>query len=331
MRSAIAWLVLFVLAWITVPAQTQGAAPAWERVQLAGHEYVRLSDWSKSRGFSFRWVKRDETLQLVSPLGRVTLSVDSREAQVNGMQIWLLHPVAAHKGAVFISALDLQNTLQPVFWPPHNRPGSKVRAICLDPGHGGKDPGNRALGQEEKRYTLLLAQELRRQLLQAGLKVILTRTTDAFIDLPVRPDIARRQGADLFVSLHFNGTDNAPQNVQGAEVYCLTPVGACSTNAQGEGGESGRCYGNRYDERNFFLAYQTQRALLRNLKASDRGVRRARFAVLRDATVPAMLVEAGFMSHPAESRKILDSTYRQQIARAIVQGILAYKRQVEVR
>jgi N-acetylmuramoyl-L-alanine amidase len=79
------------------------------------------------------------------------------------------------------------------------------------------------------------------------------------------------------------------------------------------------------------LAYQMQKALVRSLPVEDRGVRRARFAVLRDAAMPAVLVEAGFLSHPAEGRKLIDSSYRRQIARAIVQGILAYKRQVEVR
>jgi N-acetylmuramoyl-L-alanine amidase len=72
-----------------------------------------------------------------------------------------------------------------------------------------------------------------------------------------------------------------------------------------------------------------QKALTRNLSVEDRGVRRARFAVLRDAVMPAVLIEAGFMSHPAEGRKIFTAAYRQKMARAIVEGLLAYKRAVE--
>ncbi|HQH03701.1 MAG TPA: N-acetylmuramoyl-L-alanine amidase, partial [Verrucomicrobiota bacterium] len=87
--------------------------------------------------------------------------------------------------------------------------------------------------------------------------------------------------------------------------------------------------GNRNNSRNLFLAYQVQAALVRNLATEDRGVRRARFAVLRDAAMPAVLIEAGFMSHPVEGRKILTAAYRQQIARAIVEGLLAYKKAVE--
>ena len=72
-----------------------------------------------------------------------------------------------------------------------------------------------------------------------------------------------------------------------------------------------------------------QKALTRNLPVEDRGVRRARWAVLRDATMPAVLIEAGFLTHPTEGRLIHSTAYRQKIARAIVEGLLAYKRAVE--
>jgi N-acetylmuramoyl-L-alanine amidase len=112
-------------------------------------------------------------------------------------------------------------------------------------------------------------------------------------------------------------------------VYCLTPAGASSTNARGEGASAGSFPGNRHNDQNLFLAFQMQKALTHNLAVEDRGVRRARFAVLRDAVMPAVLIEAGFMSHPAEGRKIFTAAYRQKMARAIVEGLLAYKRAVE--
>jgi N-acetylmuramoyl-L-alanine amidase len=106
-------------------------------------------------------------------------------------------------------------------------------------------------------------------------------------------------------------------------------VGASSTNARGEGASAGGFPGNRHNDKNLFLAYQVQKALTRNLVVEDRGVRRARFAVLRNAVMPAVLIEAGFMSHPAEGQKIFSSAYRQKLARAIVEGLLAYKRAIE--
>jgi len=135
----------------------------------------------------------------------------------------------------------------------------------------------------------------------------------------------------LFISLHFNAAESARSSVQGAEVYCLTPAGATSTNAHGEGNGEGSFPGNRHNDQNLILAYQVQKALTRNLTVEDRGVRRARFAVLRDAVMPAVLIEAGFLSHPVEGRQILSAAYRQRIARAIVEALLAYKRAIEQR
>lgn len=276
-----------------------------------------------------RWVKRDETLQLSRRGTSLLLSIDSREAGINGLQVWLLFPVVQRNGGIYLSQLDAQATLHPILSPPKNRTSPPIKTICLDPGHGGKDPGYGLGSRQEKHYTLLLAQEMREQLKDAGFRVVLTRSTDRFVELADRPALANRRKAALFVSLHFNAALSARGSVQGAQVFCLTPAGASSTNARGEGGGTGWCAGNRNNERNLFLAYQMQRALTHSLAVEDLGVRRARFAVLRDAVMPAVLVEAGFMSHPVEGRKILTAAYRRQIARAIVAGVQAYKRVVE--
>jgi len=328
MKPAITFLLLVLLAVagagraLSAP-HTAGLAP------VAGQAYVRLTDWAKANGLEIKWLKQDETLQLSNHSSRLVLAVDSREAQINGVAVWLLFPVVARNEALCLAQLDLDTTLRPLLSPPKGRPGARIKTICLDPGHGGKDPGNRVGSNQEKQYTLLLAQELRTQLARAGLKVTLTRSTDTFIELPTRTELAKRRSADLFVSLHFNAAELRRDSVQGAEVYCLTPTGASSTNARGEGAGAGSFPGNRFNDKNLFLAFQVQKALTRNLSVEDRGLRRARFAVLRDAVMPAVLIEAGFMSHPAEGRKIFTAAYRQKMARAIVEGLLAYKRAVE--
>jgi N-acetylmuramoyl-L-alanine amidase len=106
-------------------------------------------------------------------------------------------------------------------------------------------------------------------------------------------------------------------------VFALTPAGAPSTMS---GDKDAAMTGNRNDRQNVYLAYQVQKALTSSYAAYDRGVQRARFVVLKDATMPAILVEGGFMSHPAEARRIYDPAYRKRMAKAIVDGILAYKR-----
>jgi N-acetylmuramoyl-L-alanine amidase len=322
MKSAITFCLLVLLV-------LPGARRVVEAAQVPGPTYVRLVDWAKANGFNSRWLKPDESVQLSRNGSKLVLTVDSREAQINGVQVWLLLPVVARYRSLCLAQLDVERTLRPLLSPPRASPGAKIRTICLDPGHGGKDPGYQVGSNQEKYYTLLLAQEVRAQLARAGLKVTLTRSTDTLVELPTRPELAKRRGADLFVSLHFNAADPGRSIVQGVEVYCLTPVGASSTNARGEGADAGWCVGNGHNDQNLFLAYQVQRSLTRNLAVADRGVRRARFAVLRDAAMPAVLIEAGFMSNPAEGRKIFTSEYRQKMARAIVDGLLAYKRAVE--
>jgi N-acetylmuramoyl-L-alanine amidase len=241
------------------------------------------------------------------------------------VNVALSFPVAVDKGQFLVAALDLNRTLGPLLYPP-KLTGRKISTIVLDPGHGGKDAGFQVAGRKEKTANLALANVVRDQLVAAGFRVILTRKSDKFVELPVRPDIANRANADLFVSLHFNATTSGKADVSGPETYCITPVGAASSNAQGEGANYGATPANLSEKQSLLLAYSVQKALVKNLGVEDRSVRRARFAVLRDAEMPAILIESGYMTHPVEGKKIFDTAYQQQLAAAIVKGILNYQR-----
>ena len=313
-------------AWM--PSVLTAASGPERSKRSSGAEYVRLDTWGHANEYQLRWVKPEKNLQLSDRRTRLSFVINSREAQINGIETWLSFPVVYRNGRPLISQTDLDKTLGPVLFPPRNKPGIKIRTICLDPGHGGKDPGFRVGSREEQKYTLLLAYELRDQLRKAGFKVILTRTTDKYVELEDRPALAKRRGADLFVSLHFNATDTGTKSVKGAEVYCVTPAGATSLNARGEG-DTRWVSGNQNDNKNMQLAYQVQKALVTDLGVEGRGVKRARFAVLRTAAMPAILIEGGFMSHPVEGRKILDPAYRREMAYAILKGILAYQQVVK--
>jgi N-acetylmuramoyl-L-alanine amidase len=302
------------------------AAPNSGRVRP---NYVSLNEWARANVFSVRWLERDKTIELTGRGARLTFNVDSRSdarrAQINGVQVWLAFPVLAQNGRVLISETDLSDSIGPVLSPPTTPRGFVLDTICLDPGHGGKDPGEHSGSNEEKKYTLLLAQEAAAQLRAAGFRVFLTRNSDTYVDLSTRTEIARKRGADLFLCLHFNSTEEGRNDVKGTEIFCCTPAGAFSTNARGEG-DTRWVVGNRNDEKNMLLAYQLQKSYTKNLGVEDRGVKRARFQVLREATMPAVLIEGGFMSHPTEGRKLYDPAFRKQMARAMVEGVLAYKR-----
>ena len=327
MKSGIC-LALFMASLLAAAAQS--APSRLPRVQLFGREYVRLDDWARANGGQVRWTVPKQNLDAALPSGHLLLTVDSRKASLKGTEIWLSAPVAFNNGQAYLGAADVVATLNPVLYPAKNPAGRRLKTIVLDPGHGGRDPGNMEGRRQEKQFTLSFAKELSELLAKAGFKVSLTRQSDSFIELPERASIARRRGADLFLSLHFNSADGSGGSaVKGAETYCMTPVRASSTNARGEGAGAGAYPGNRYDAKNMLLAYQLQKAITEKAGAEDRGVKRARFWVLRDAEMPSALIEAGFMTNPADAKRIYDPVLRRQVAQAVVEGVLAYKRLVE--
>jgi N-acetylmuramoyl-L-alanine amidase len=328
MKSGICLALLMASLLTAVGAQsTAGRLP---RVKLFGREYVRLDDWARANGGKVQWTVPKQDLKVTLAGGFLYLSVDSRKASLKGTQIWLSAPIAFKNGLAYLGAVDVTATLNPVLYPSKNPTGRRLKTIVLDPGHGGRDPGNMEGRRQEKQFTLSFARELSELLAKAGFNVSLTRKSDAFIDLPERAAIARRRGADLFLSLHFNSADGPGGSAaKGAETYCMTPPRTSSTNARGEGAGAGAYPGNRLDAKNMLLAYQIQKAITEKTGAEDRGVKRARFQVLRDATMPAALVEAGFMTNPADGRRIYDPVLRRQLAQAVADGVLAYKRLVE--
>lgn len=322
MKSCCALAVLFLLS-----LTGSGAARKLERVTVFGKEYVRLADWATATGFSLKWTRKDEQVRLESGAVRLVFEADSRKAEVNGINVWLSIPIARKNGDAYIAPLDLDTAIYPVIYPSKNTRGTKIKTICIDAGHGGKDPGNQDGARQEKKFTLALAEELSQQLRKEGFKVVMTRSSDSTLDKSLRPLMANELQADLFVSLHFNAAEGT--GARGVETYCLTPAHASSTNARGEGTENGAATGNRNNDKNMTLAYHVQRSLVKNLDAEDRGVRRARFAVLKTPEMPAILIEGGFMTDSAESKKIYDSAHRRKLARSILLGIQSYKQTVE--
>jgi N-acetylmuramoyl-L-alanine amidase len=313
----IAWVIALCLAFGLSPAHAAG---------FNGQSYVPIADWARANGLRCFWLKRGDEIVATNRTTRLVFDKDSRMAEVNGINVALSFPVAADHGALLIAQMDLNSAIRPLLYLPRLADPKRITTICLDPGHGGKDTGNHTFWHSEKTYTLSLALELRDQLQKAGFNVILTRSKDIYVDLPDRPALANQRGADLFVSLHFNATPTGKDDVEGPQTYCITPIGASSTDAQGEGANSAPTPANRVEQKSLLLAYQVQKWLVRDLGAKDRGVRRARYAVLRAATMPAILIEGGYMTHPVERKKIYDAAYRRQMAQAIVIGILSYQK-----
>lgn len=325
MLSRLLLLIGLLAAVPFVHAATLGAR--LETVRIAGRDYNRLGDWAGPNGFALAWQAKDKVVVATGKGHRIRLEIDSRKIDFDGVSVTLAFPVALKSGEAHVAPLDLEKTLIPLVYPVRAETASPIKTICIDPGHGGKDPGNMEGKRMEKDYTLLLAHELSRQLREAGYRVFSTRSQDSFMELEDRPAFANKHKADLFISLHFNSA--VAKSAAGVEVFCLTPAGAASSYARPEAGGGAWLPGNRQDAENILLAHSVQKAMVRSTEASDRGVLRARFAVLKTAKMPAILVEGGFMSNPAEGGQITQAAYRKKIAAGIVAGVEAYKKQVE--
>ncbi len=305
----------------------EGVFAAPDPVTHLGRQWYDLERWGAARQLTTRWTPQTRVLTLTNRTTRLALAVDSQQAVVNGIKVWLTQPITARPPGWLISVLDADRVLGPLLQPVPPRPARPVHTIVLDAGHGGRDPGHQTGAREEKRYTLLLAQQVRAKLRAAGYRVVMTRTRDTFLELPERPAVANREKADLFLSLHFNAAPDPA--IRGAEVFCLTPNGAASTHAPRSEVLNQSLPGHRDGTRSLLLAWQVQKALVERAGLTDRGVKHARFAVLRDLTMPGILVEAGFLSSPEEARLIADPKFRDRLAAAIVEGIERYRRWME--
>ena len=220
--------------------------------------------------------------------------------------------------------------------------GLGVSRIVIDPGHGGRDPGAQANGITEANLVLDIALRLEKLLKQQpGIQVILTRRTDVYVPLQARTAIANRAGADLFLSIHANASRN-PQ-AHGIETYFLNfasnPEEAAV--AARENATSGQTMGslpdlvkaialnNKLDESRDF-ATMIQHAMYTDLReknadVKDLGVKQAPFAVLIGASMPSVLAEVSFLTNPRDARYLKRGSYQQQIAEALLSGILRYQ------
>jgi N-acetylmuramoyl-L-alanine amidase len=291
--------------------------------------YLPLIAWAARHGFEVEHAAETRDVVVRNRRHRIALQIDACRMSFDGIQVWLSYPMLLQGNRVLLTDRDLTGVLDPLDHPPRLAAGKSVQTVCLDAGHGGWEPGQTTGNRLEKMYTLALAEEVADGLTRCGFKVVMTRRDDAYVDLAERSAIAERSRADLFVSLHYNASEANPA-ARGVEVYALTPAGARSTNDGSDVGPLHAAPGNASDPENLLLAYTLQRSLVEGLPGVvDRGVRRARFAVLRLARMPAVLIEAGFMSHPGDARWISTSDGRRKTADAVVRGIRKFKDLIE--
>ena len=233
--------------------------------------------------------------------GIVILPVDISISQV---------PDPGNPGPIRASAITAPSSSQTVLRPraqpslatPTRRPNTRV-LVVIDAGHGGADPGAVGIsGLQEKGIVLEISRQVASRLEQQGIQAVLTRRDDRELDLDPRIQIAEQVNADLFISIHANAINLSRPDVNGLESYYTTDVGRR-------------------------LAQTIHTTILQRLGMPDRGIRESRFYILRHTTMPAVLIETGFLTGAQDARNLADPAWRSRMAEAIAQGILQYVQQ----
>ncbi|MDE1171636.1 MAG: N-acetylmuramoyl-L-alanine amidase [Verrucomicrobium sp.] len=315
-------LLLAVLAFS--PAEARAADDSWHLVSLNRREYVTLHDFCRFYGFDFPGAMDGKVCVLKGPRGTLRLQLDSAAIYLNGVRYYLCFPVVESDGNWLLSRLDLSYLLEPALRPYRISGRRAFLGVVIDAGHGGTDNGATSTrGKMEKNYALDTAFRLEAILRKHNIQTVLTRRRDEFVPLEERARFGERYKDFIFVAIHFNSANPA---ARGLETYVETPRGAASTSSEGylRMSDYQRVPGNEQDMWNTLLGYEIHRQIIRlnpGDTEADRGLKRARFVVLKENSLPSVLVEGGFLTNPLEAAAVDLPLYRQRLADAIATGI----------
>ncbi|CAN5752002.1 hypothetical protein BH11VER1_BH11VER1_34300 [soil metagenome] len=200
----------------------------------------------------------------------------------------------------------------------------KIRGtlVVLDAGHGGVDGGTQGHGVLEKQATLELTHRVGKKLAEAGLRVVMTRGVDAYVELEERSATANRNQAALFVSLHMNA-DATSADTHGVETYYsdrkrlgdVARLRRALSIPEGTGFK---------DKRSELLAMTVHRHICQATGANDRKVRDSNYLVVMQSECPSILVECGYLTNEGEAAKLQDADYKAKFANAVAEGIKVY-------
>lgn len=315
---------------------------------INGLNYFPLFSFCESKGIEWQYDTFTKTVVLRKNSHRINLILADTLVLVDGQPIHLRHPVDIYQGVIVAPDRFREELLDSLFKETPSSAASvlalrKIKKVVIDAGHGGSDPG--AIGRtglREKDVNLDIAKRLSGLLKSRGIETVMTRSTDRFVPLAARVEITNCSGADLFISIHSNA--NRLRSLNGFEVYYV----ASSVDDSKRALNAARNMTLRLDNASFAAnsldlkatvwdmlyassraeAIELSRSLCRtvrdNLEARVIGVKGARFEVLRGTSMPAVLVETGFLSNYKEERMLKNGYYRQKIAECIADGIRNY-------
>lgn len=328
---------------------------------FSGAQYLPLARLCDVYGLGYKLDSFTNTATVEKASGRIILRSGSDMILSNGVEKRLDRPAILAGGAIFVPVSFARKDLGMIVGVgaktaaaempavPEGPKRFTIKTIVIDPGHGGRDVGatGRRLRVREKDMALILARKIRDILERAGIKVIMTRNSDIFIPLSKRADMANRNSADLFVSIHLNASRS--RFMRGFECYYLS--NATDDNARALEAfedstlkldkEADAEHSRGLDKTLWDMTLTENRlesaelaghicdSVERSFTIGNRGVRAARFYVLKYTRMPSVLVEAGYISNRYEELKLKEPEFLDRIAEALANGILKYKNEFE--
>lgn len=318
-------LVLLMALCVTVcPAHAAPAAAAWDIAKIEGRDYVSLDSIRKFYNFT-KMTRSGQSVLLENAKIVMSLRIGGNECLMNNVKFVFSHTIATLGEKIYVSRVDLAKLIDPVLRPSFIKNAGDFRTVVLDPGHGGKDPGATNPYGTEAGYNLRLAGLVKKQLEAKGFKVVMTRTSNLYLSLQERVNLANAvTERAIFVSIHFN---SGGRSARGIETFTLSPPGVSHYGRDFKEADLQTRAGNEHDSANIALATSVHGSILRRLGKNtfDRGIKRARFSVLSGVRHPAILLEGGFLSHPYEARLIENDAYQNALAGGIVDAVTKYR------
>jgi len=344
-------LVVCVLSCIFVlnGCQTVPTKDSLPMYSFNGVQYVPLVSLCNINDIAFKYDTFSRIAILSKNSHTVNVHVGDQTVLVDGVVQSLRNPVEIHKGTVVVPYSFRTTVIDRVFKPQVQEEKldlslGRIKKIIVDSGHGGKDPG--AIGRtglREKDVTLDISKRLVSLLRANGFEVTMTRSSDRFIPLQGRVDLVNASGADLFICIHANASRT--RSLNGFEVYYVSntvsdsqrAIMSAKTSVPNLGelsvpGASANLKATLWDmiytysrAESIELGGYICKSVRNDLNNRILGIKDARFCVLRGARMPAVLVEVGFLSNPAEE-KLKNGFFRQKIAESIGNGLLSYTR-----
>ena len=295
-----------------------------------GRDYIDLATGGGRFGMDASWLSDREIFRLRSRWTAIDVGKGKKILYLNKVPIYLGFPTLYTDERLYMAEADYRHVLESILTPQVFRNPPTLQKIVIDPGHGGGDSGalNDAHGLKEKHLNLDVSKRLQRLLQSKGYEVVLTRNSDIFIPLERRTDIANYEKADLFISIHFNAAVNT--QASGVETFILTPQYQGSSKfTKPASRDNVRFPGNDFDPWNTLTGFYFQRELVRGIGGVSRGLKRARFHVLKHLNCPGVLVELGFVSHRPTAQRLRSARHREQLAKSLFDAVITYHQRLQ--